>query len=224
MKSNKLIISVHIPKSGGTSLLKTWRRSYGTESVQTLYSENPADPSNPAHFDPLNYFKHSDVFPSACRVVHGHFRPARFAGAPNSLYCVFIRHPIDTLVSISNFWARTEPTDALHAYCKQHALGLLELAQLPALRWLLSKTYLLDFDIEQFDFIGSYEHYSEEVERLSRLIGVKLITFEENRSDANRRMSRESVLNSPLGRELSTLLQEDIQLYERLLLLRNTRL
>jgi hypothetical protein len=49
------LISVHVPKCAGTSMRAALERAYGPASIYVDRESSPANPSSPAHLDPIGY-------------------------------------------------------------------------------------------------------------------------------------------------------------------------
>ncbi len=156
-------------------------------------------------------------------VVHGHFHPSRYAHIADAQFVTFLRHPVENLISIYRYW-RTLPRNGnpLHEYFLAHNLGILEAARLPLLRYLISRTYFGGFDMDRFSFIGTMEHYSADVRRLSKIIGRPLPEMRQNVTAEVREAGAAGGVSdltsgSKINSALYELLRDDIAFYERTL-------
>ena len=94
------------------------------------------------------------VFEDRIRVIHGHLPVAKYAHLARARRITFLRHPVSNLISIYHFWKQIiTDSHCLFNYFRANNLGVLELARLPHLRYLLSRTYFGDVDVRSFDFI-----------------------------------------------------------------------
>lgn len=92
-----------------------------------------------------------------------------------------MRHPIDSIISLYFYWKTyKEPAHALFNYFRDNNLTLNELANLPAIRYLMSRTYFGNVDMKSFDFIGFQETYAEDLLSLSRLLSIPIDENKEN--------------------------------------------
>jgi len=216
-----------MPKAAGTSLLQGWRAAFGAANVKTLYELNPADPLSPGCLDSSKSIKAHGINVDNYPVIHGHFKPDLFAPKHCNFYCIFIRHPVDTLLSIFAYWSRTQPNDALHKYFCDSRLSILEMAHLPIIRNLLSETYLSKFDITRFDFIGIHSDLEADFEKMSNILDKRIPMIDANITD-----SRSETLEGPyqqirndrqLRETLASILAKDIELYDAMLAYRKRR-
>lgn len=153
--------------------------------------------------------------PQEVSCLHGHFHPGQFA-LDDSLLFTLLRHPVHNIISIFFFWqALPSQGQALHDYFLRKRFNIIEMAQLPALRYLYSKTYFGGFDMGRFDLIGRHEDRHTAFFRLSRLIGVNLDTsIHENVTVSNE--GRHALLNDDFTmQKLRNILAEDIRFYDK---------
>ncbi|MBI5839226.1 MAG: hypothetical protein HZB19_03915 [Chloroflexi bacterium] len=177
------IISVHFPKAGGSSLKKSLLDAYGQESVYLDYKDDPVDPTCQYYIDPEGCRRKANAICDRLeiKIIHGHFNPSKYNQIKNAKSIVFLRHPIDNLISIYFFWKTyKEPSHAIFNYFRDNQLTLIELAKLPAIRYLMSRTYFSDVDMKSFDFIGFQENYSEDLHSLSKLLSIPITENKEN--------------------------------------------
>ena len=170
------IVSVHTPKVAGTTFSQQLRTILGVDAVLLDYADDPADHRSQASLDPISYQLDPIMTISPYRAVHGHFRPEKYDGLGSAFRLTFLRHPVENVISIYQFWLShsTEMLSTpLFCYFKDHALSLQRLAMLPTIRFLYSKTYFGGFDMNRFDFIGDYSDYSLELQRLGVQLGVE---------------------------------------------------
>lgn len=214
------IVSIHVPKAAGTTLLALFREGFGTDAVVMDYDDDPAQPGAASHIDPCGWnAARPRRLPDGARVVHGHFPARKYDLVADVLRVTFLRHPIDNLVSIYCYWRKIPPQDsALHRHFLAQQLGLLEMARLPLLRWLFSRTYFGGFDMAAMDFVGSYENRARDLGRLGALLGTPLdpalhLNATEPEGDDAERQSL--LADSRLMAKLAEIVADDIGFYER---------
>lgn len=162
------LISVHFPKAGGSSLRQSLLDAFGEKSILFNYQDDPVDPLSLFNVDPQKSKMTAKDLAPEIKVVHGHFNPLKYEAFLYAKWINFLRHPIDNLILIYFFWKQNrEPGHAISNYFRTNILSLLDLTNIPKLRFLLSKTYFGDFDMRKFDFIGFVESYSEDIRSLS---------------------------------------------------------
>jgi hypothetical protein len=215
------IISVHVPKSAGTSLVRSLKAVYGSAAIHLDYADDPIDPCCSFNLDPAGCRMRAQQieFDPVVRVIHGHLHASKYAHLRDAKRITFLRHPISNLISIHSFWktlAEGGPLHCLFQYCRRHDLSLLDFARLPAIRYLFSRTYFGGVDLAAFDFVGSMENYSADLQRLSRMLGVALAETRKNtNSDPAYSDAVRTILDDVrLVAGLRDLLAEDIALYE----------
>lgn len=199
------VVSVHFPKTAGTSLRIQFVKLWG-EKVTFDYAH---DPLTPAGSEPAE-------FPTGKRLVHGHFRPQRYASV-DAYWMTFLRHPVDNLISIYFFWkALREPGHAVHARFLREQPSILEFAMYPGITRLMSETYFGKFEMSRFDFIGFYETRDADLPRLAKALGLPFVDdVHENRTaETIERLELEADLS--VRRRLTDLLSADVGFYERM--------
>lgn len=214
------VVSLHVPKAAGTSLLALYRRGFGDGAVVMDYDDDPANPDSPSRIDPGAWrVRRPRRLPDGARVVHGHFPACKYDLVADVLRVTFLRHPVDNLVSIYCYWRRIPRQDsALHRRFLDNALGLLDMARLPELRWLYSRTYFGGFDMGRMDFIGCHENRTSDLARLGRMLGIALdptlhLNATEPEGDDAERQSL--LADSGLMAKLADIAADDIRFYER---------
>jgi hypothetical protein len=199
------VLSVHVPKAGGTSLLRQFRNLLG-DALATDYAHPPLGGSD----------RDSATFPPGVRVLHGHFNPRRYAAEP-ARWVTFLRDPVENLLSIWAFW-RSLPatTSPLHQRFAAESPSPEAFARYPGVQALLCRTYFGGVDMGRFEFVGFHETRSVDIPRLGAWLGLPLLAeVHENRTPAI--AGREEMLaDAALRGRLRDILAEDVRFYERL--------
>jgi hypothetical protein len=219
----KTIIAVHTPKTAGSSFLHQIKQNFSEDEILLDYAENPAEPLSRINIDP-NYYKFDPIktiLPH--NVVYGHFHPNKYAYIENAFRMTFLRHPIENVVSIYFFWMahnRNFWNSPIFQYCKDMNLSLNQYAALPMIRYLYTRTYFGNYNMKQFDFIGDYTNYDEELLRLGNLLGLKFdltvhlnVTSEYIAPSSGVEKERSRVIEIEFA-SLKEVLKEDIEFYE----------
>lgn len=170
------IVSVHVPKVAGTSFLHQLKALYGEERLLCDYKDDPVDPRSIINIDPYRYAVEPIETIAPFTIVHGHFHPRKYEKLKNVFRVTFLRHPIENIVSIYNFWRMHDRNfwdSPIFQYLKDSDISLQRFAMLPKIRYLYSDSYFGEFDMDLFDFIGDYEKYDQELKRLGECLGVK---------------------------------------------------
>jgi hypothetical protein len=213
-----LIISVHVPKSAGTSLLHIYKQAFGQQAILMDNADDPCDPTSTRNLDPIGYFSRATSLPEGCRIVHGHFHPGKYAAQHDAFRLTFLRDPIDTMLSIHAFWQDLAVSHPLHTYFKKQQLGVCEMARLPLLKNMLSRSYFENIDLASFDFIGRYEHFQDDVKRLSGMLGIELdADVYLNKTPRAKAHEGDAIARERLRAKLRDILIDDVRFYEHAL-------
>lgn len=218
------LISIHIPKTAGTSFRNTLKDVYGQEAVIRLdiELEVPVVKVNEVAYQERQ-------LPSWTRVAHGHFTYPllqKHFDLPekNIPVITWVRDPVERVISnyyyLSKILAQEldEPSKGLNILLKMER-KLMEYTRDPLSCNRISK-YLRGIALEDFAFIGIQEHYSEDLNSLAKVLDWKDVEeYQYNRTGK----SYDEV--TPKQRdEIRALNDEDVRLYEKALELREKRL
>lgn len=214
------LISVHLPKCGGTALRHALENSFGADRVLLDYDDRPLDPTAPMNLDPIGFreralasgYEELDRYD----VVHGHLWPAKYDGISNATRITVLRHPLPRTISHYFFWRDyRRHGHVLHDYMLDHDLTLVEFARLPMISGFYRDVFFRDVDPAMFDLIGDVTEMDSTVSRLEDLVGRRLPLAEVNTNPANGyTTTREQILaNAPKRRALEAELAEDIAFY-----------
>ena len=145
------LISVHIPKTAGSTFRTLLGRVYGARLA-------------------LDYDGKVDGLDSA-EVVHGHFPATKYLKQfPDAKIITWLRHPVERVISYYYYWLRVERHgNPNHDYFLDNKLSLLEFARFPSLRNEIM-SYFQGVDPERFFFVGIVERYESDVRKLAALL------------------------------------------------------
>ena len=210
------IISVHVPKTAGTSFRHMLYDAFGDGSD----IRNLVNPLSRYSIDPDYYERHKIFSLGKYKVVHGHFSPNKYQYVKDAVRIAFLRHPVDNVISIYYYWKTLDRTDSpILNYVRDHKLSILEFASLPKIRWLYSKTYFGCYNMSAIDFLCEFNCYNDQLDRLSELLDIKLnkdICI--NRTGENnaciKELKEKTLSDSHVRNRLALLLADDISFYE----------
>jgi len=218
------LISIHIPKTAGESFRVLLPPNYDT--VHFDYGDNILDPKSPFRSDFNNWYaaqvERAGPLEQGTRAVHGHFWLGKYAGRfPGARKIMWLRDPAARLISHYFYW-KSKPPDTHSIWRKllEEDLSLLEFAELPELRNIVSDVYIRGFTHSDFDFIGIQDFYDSELNRVADLLKWKELT----RDTINKTMNKdyeEFVPEPSLLSRIRELNQRDMDLYEIALKMRS---
>lgn len=147
------LISVHIPKSAGTSFRKVLQRHYGRRLL-VLYGG----------FGSEGYFQSRlDKHPGTL-ALHGHFPLKLFRHSyPQAKKIIWLRHPVDRIISYYYFWKKLRPHG--NPNHKRFLIEKPSLVHFAEERCTELADYLDENNILDMDFIGIVENFDEDVQR-----------------------------------------------------------
>jgi hypothetical protein len=180
------LISVHVPKCAGTSLLSALVGAYGAAAVYIDNEDAPGHPTSPVNLDPVGYFagfgRSGYPFLAGKSVVHGHVHIGKYDCLPDRcLRATFLRHPVARAISHFRYWQQhPRRSHPLHHYMLDNQLDILRFAGLPLIRYFYSRTFFGGVDRSRFDFIGCVETLEPDLSRLGQMIGRPLEFLVEN--------------------------------------------
>jgi hypothetical protein len=215
------LISIHIPKTAGTSLLKTFRSEYShLEVVRLDLCRKQSVLVNMVDVKKAYLSK----FP---KVVHGHFKINElheFISLPKNIKIItWLRDPVERVISNYFYLSKRlhdeldEKRRGLNILSKMER-SLLEYAQNDLNRNRMTK-FLEGMALEDFAFIGFVENYEEDLSRLGKLMNWKATQhFEVNKTGGAKQQ-----IDQNIRAQIADLNQEDLQFYNRALELQRNK-
>ncbi len=170
------LISIHIPKTAGTSFRNTLKTVYGDEHVARLdidlFSQN-------IRLNEIDYLKPS--LPNYLKVLHGHFSyenlNLHFDIPKDVPVITWLRDPVDRVLS-NYFYLSQRLHDELQEdqkglnILKKLKRSLSEYAMDPPQQNRMSQ-FLSGIELERLFFVGFTNNYNDGMERISNLLGWK---------------------------------------------------
>lgn len=168
----------HIPKCGGTSLLRELERS----NVRLFLDYDAPPPFRPAAVP--NCARRNREFAlldfSPFEVVYGHF-PINRHDRVGSRYAVLVRDPLDRAVSQFNYLIERRQRRARLTQHDEQLADRILTGEISFARWLniqisggFYRAYLDYWPASRFDLIGVMERYDTYCERLSDQLGIAI--------------------------------------------------
>jgi len=222
-----MIISVHIPKTAGTSFRQALREYCGYRLV-LKYGERPF---NSTVFERnkkalLAAIENSEANYKNVDCIHDHFLPVQFlllSELKPLTFITWMRNPVERIVSDYHHTFRNindySPPLQLRIVSEKWSLEKYCLSEV--FRNVYSQ-FFLGFPLEYFDFIGITEYYSSDLICFGRkFLNTKLRLYHENTNKTN---NGKYPLDKSLKMEIESFHDRDMALYHKALQIRNERL
>lgn len=223
-----LLISVHLPKTAGTSFAEALQCHFGDQLVRDYGDfpiNTPALRRNAGAL--LNSARNLLADWNGVECIHGHFLPLKYrllARIRPVLFITWMRDPVERLISLYDFWQRSyDPATSppVHRRVVQEQWSLERFCLSPEMRDTYSQ-FLWGFPLSRFDFIGIAEHYERDLEFFNRhVLGVHLPILYAN-ANPNRERYRER-LDGALRARIQEYHERDMRLYRQALARRQAR-
>jgi len=211
-----MIVSVHIPKTAGSSFRDLLIQSLG-DQVCLSYDQKPL--RNRAEGTALTKVE-PRAEPYACAVLHGHFVADRVSLPvdANQRYAVWLRHPVERLISHYFFWKREPYLD--QPLCRRlidEDMDIETFAALDAMRD-LQGFFLGDIPLDDFDFVGITEHFGPSIQRFNATFGTDLgQALIANANSAKPGSGYRAMIGDKAYETIASLNARDMTLYEQAL-------
>lgn len=166
-------ISVHVPKTAGTSFLNVLKKTYGSKlktdyldimnlNAVILHGENKTFkyPNNIQKYD----------------VVSGHFNASKYLKY-NKPFIAWVRNPIDRAISHYYYWKKLwkKPNkrnwDNKLTKLFDNGMDLVQFSEI----FPNQMSYFLDIDLTKFKFIGIAEYYNESLDLFGKIFNVDIV-------------------------------------------------
>lgn len=158
------LVSIHIPKTAGTSLMHSLYSIYGKDNVAHLLRKN-------VNYCPNDLVKYTEPNTKA---ILGHFFYSEIDSSiienDNIKFVTFVRHPLDRLVS--NYFHFIKEAKKSFPGSKRwfrQFESIIKYASRPATQNVLHK-YLYPFNWDRFTFIGVQEQFSTDLVQMAKAL------------------------------------------------------
>jgi len=222
-----MIVSVHLPKTAGTSFNRALIQALGSRLSEDYGDMYRVQKSPKLAFlwscIKLPLYASKDYQGIEC--IHGHLMPFKFLLLEKKLdikYITWFRDPVERIASHYYYWkkgpAKTVEMPELHIRMLEEDWTLEKFVFSNELRNLYSR-YLAGFPIEKFSFIGLTENYATDIKLLSE--SVFGIDLENIRSNITQKRETSNYINDlALRREIEKFHRKDMDLYLKALRIR----
>jgi hypothetical protein len=180
--NDKITISVHIPKTGGTAFRQWLHDIYGDQLYQD-YGDIPLANTLKGrlrraknHLSAYKFYLRRTLLKKRIKCVHGHFLAKKYDRVFNDTrFVTWFRDPVERVISHYYFWkAQADMKNPWYRKMQKHNWNLIDFAGEPRLRNMQSY-FLQNKPFREFEFVG----ITEEFERSMRLYGA-MFSIESN--------------------------------------------
>lgn len=210
------LVSIHIPKTAGSSFFQVLKKVYGKDAVLKL---NTMD----AGMD--------DNLPGGIKVIHGHIRADVIAGTfrDQPKLITWLREPVDRVISNYYFsMQRIREGKARPEKMHTRDFTLLEYAQMEVNRNRAS-WFLEGSPLEEFFFVGMYESLTDDMNELMRLMNwTDEIRIPHRKSSSDFMMENDCAtqiheIDDKMRSQIAELNSLDVDLYRQAIILREKK-
>jgi hypothetical protein len=179
-----MIVSVHIPKTAGTSLRVGLEQALGARLLLD-YGDRPlarsveddarrARSAAEVRADPDRLVRDYDA-------VHGHFLASKYLPlGERARFAVFLREPVTRTLSQYRHWRRApNAPNPIAARIRDGEVGPADLAEMPEYRHIYAD-FLGGIDLARFAFVGLAEQYDTSLALFRAVFGIDLPVLHEN--------------------------------------------
>jgi hypothetical protein len=167
----KKIISIHIPKTAGTTFKTYLEASYKNDIA--VISTKPVF----SRCDKLNISKSTiDIDTYNEYIIHGHFTLNELLYDNDFFYITWLRDPVERVISHYYYW-KHKPDDNIHPIenkIKNEELSLEDFAKIPCMRN-LQLHFLGNDGVNKINFIGITELFDTSIKLLEKKLKKKII-------------------------------------------------
>jgi hypothetical protein len=207
------LLSIHIPKTGGTSFYDMLRQAYGEEAVGISYRRRDVIKARE------EYGSLAASIPPSQKVLHGHlfyYELKEIHQLSGAKVICWLRDPIERVISNYRFFIHRlqnpEINPAVYELNKHRVNeSLLKYASYRENRNVMSQ-YLKGLPLEQIDFIGFLDHFEEDVQRLEKILNWERVQLPHLNKGA---IKRSHELTDKEVQKLTRWNKRDITLYNK---------
>ncbi len=211
-QATELIVSIHVPKTGGETF-RDILEALTEGHLQRDYGDRPLAPMTIRQRIRLATAR--PQLEPGTRAVHGHFIATKYwRRYPEARYMAWFREPIERLASHYHYWKRKP--DRKNPTCRkliEEDLSLSGFAGLPEMRDVQAR-FLGEVPPERLAFVGITERYGESIDLFRRAFYPAMPSTAEHVNANPERDGERYQLDPAVRGEIERLNAADTKLYE----------
>ncbi len=216
IKNNFKLISIHIPKTAGTSLYKILGDAYGQNKIARVDYKPPLKKL----FLNEKEFK-GDEFPKHIEVIHGHINPKMlekyFVLDDKVKKITFLRDPVERI--ISDYYYLRQIIDQNYNFdpynpkiLNRMIKSLIEFAGMEKEKNRMSK-FLGKGRLNEMFFVGTTENFAQDTQKLAKLLNWNSYKLVEE----NKTRNKSNDIPPDIFEKIKVLNEKDVELYNKAL-------
>ena len=184
LQGTGMIVSVHIPKTAGTSFREGLEQEFG-QRLLTDYGDFPLSDSIPNRWHRLctrlEVRRRRDSLRKDYDVVHGHFIASKYSSLTHdAAFCAFFRDPVNRVLSQYRYiLSDPNPQHQMRRKILSEGLSLARFGSLPRQRRLYG-LFTAGWPMERFAFVGIIEEYRLSLDLFNAIFGVRIPYLQSN--------------------------------------------
>ena len=203
-----MLISVHIPKTGGGSFKSILSKQFGDRLFQDSGDRPLMHNSETRNNAALISRLHAQDLPKNYDCIHGHFLPTKFdIPAQKNVFVTWFRCPYQRMISRYHFGIRAGLADtkgmSIHEFCRTGRIH---------------NTYakfLWNFELERFRFIGLTEDYENSISIFRKQFGFRIKKHNNKHVNPNKPIGRKYEISADLKSLIYKNNLIDFEIYEK---------
>ena len=203
-----MLISVHIPKTGGGTFGRILQRHFGDRLLMD-YGDKPfTHDSETRNKAALRSRAEMKDHPRNFDCVHGHFLPTKYdIHEQENVFATWVRCPYQRVVSRYYFGLRmNDPSTAnrsIHEFCEMERFHN------------FYDKYLWNFDIQRFCFIGITDDYEASLNVFGKQFGIRDLDINEKNVNPEKKFKRDYQIGDDLKKLIYQFNRSDFAIYEK---------